>query len=84
MPSFHLQPMSLRALAEDVRKKTEEYNSGVYDEDVRTIPRWQSQEMVPSNRLRPGSQKQILRPEDEDKLELVRIITRSFSLLLTY
>lgn len=65
--------ISLRALAEDVRKKTEEYDRGVYDEDVRTIPRWQSQEMVPSNRLRPGSQKQILRPEEEDNLELQRI-----------
>ena len=70
-----LQQISLRALAEDVRKKSEEYERGVYDENVRTVPRWQAQEMVPSNRLRPGSTKQILRAEEEEQLELVCHIT---------
>ena len=69
-----MQQISLRALAEDVRKKSEEYERGVYDENVRTVPRWQAQEMVPSSRLRPGSNKQLLRAEEEEQLELVRII----------
>jgi hypothetical protein len=67
------QQVSMRALIEDVRKRQEEFDRGVYDEDVRTISRAQSQEMIPSSNLRPGSYKQILRPEDEEKLELQRL-----------
>ncbi|KAL4539971.1 hypothetical protein Ndes2437B_g01693 [Nannochloris sp. 'desiccata'] len=67
------QQVSMRALIEDVRKRQEEFDRGVYDEDVRTISRAESQEMVPSSNLRPGSYKQILRPEDEEKLELQRL-----------
>lgn len=65
------QQVSMRALVEDVRKRQEEFDRGVYDEDVRTISRNEAQEMVPSSSLRPGSYKQILKPEEEDKLELV-------------
>lgn len=65
--------MSLRALAEQVRKQKEEFEHGLYDEDVRSIPRWQARELVPSSELRPGSHKQVLRPEDEEALELQRL-----------
>ena len=67
----------MKALAEDVQKRKEEYSSGMYDEDVRTIPRWQAQEAVPGHKLRPGSQKQQLRPEEEESLELVRLSLQS-------
>jgi hypothetical protein len=70
--SSPLQQISLRALVEDVRKRQEEFDRGVYDEDVRTISRAEAQEMVPSSRLRPGSYKQVLRTEDEENLELQR------------
>jgi hypothetical protein len=65
--------MSLRALAEQVRKQKEEFEHGLYDEDVRSVPRWQAREAVPSSQLRPGSQKQVLRPHEEEALELQRL-----------
>jgi hypothetical protein len=68
-----LQQISMRALIEDVRKRQEEFDRGLYDEDVRTISRAQSQELVPSSQLRPGSYKQILREEEEESLALQRL-----------
>ena len=53
---------------------------GLFDEDVRTIPRWQAQELVPSARLRPGAHKQVLKEDEEDALELVSLLVASRSL----
>ncbi len=68
-----LQQVSMRGLIEDVRKRQEEFDRGVYDEDVRTISRAAVQEMIPGSQLRPGSYKQILKPDEEEKLELQRL-----------
>lgn len=65
--------MSLRALAEQVRKEKNEFDHGLYDDDVREVPRWQAREAVPSSQLRPGSRKQVLRPNEEEALELQRL-----------
>lgn len=65
--------MSLRALLEEVNKQRKEYDAGLYNEDVRTIPRSQAQKLVPSRKLRPGSYKQMLRAEEQDALELVSL-----------
>lgn len=61
----------MKALVEDVRKRQQEFDRGVYDEDVRTISRSDAQQLVPASSLRPGSHKQILKPEEEEHLELV-------------
>ena len=45
----------------------------MYDEDMRTIPRAEAQDLVPSSRLRPGAHKQVLRQEEENALELQRL-----------
>lgn len=68
----HAQSVSLKALADQVAQEREQLEHGVYDEDVRAIPRWQAQELVPSSQLRPGAEKQMLKEEEEDALELVR------------
>lgn len=66
-----MQNISLRALRERVARQRQDFDRGVYDESVRTLPRWMVQEVVPSARLRPGAYKQMLREEEEAALPLV-------------
>ena len=66
--------MSLRAMTEEVKRRRREFEAGLYDDDVRQISRFQAQKQVPSELLRPGSDKQMLRGEEEDALELVSCV----------
>jgi hypothetical protein len=47
------------------------FDSGALDESVRTLPRWQRDDSLPGELLRPHAHKQQLREEEEDELELV-------------
>lgn len=65
--------MSLKALAEEIAKEKDSFERGLYQEDQRTISRAEAQKLVPSFQLRRGSFKQILRKDEEEKLELQRL-----------
>ena len=67
------ETMTLKALREQALRERAELESGMYDETSRSIPRWQAQRLVPSERLRPGAHKQMLRPAEEAALELQRM-----------
>ncbi|EFN51445.1 expressed protein [Chlorella variabilis] len=64
---------SLRRLQRRVEEQRRLYESGAFDETVRTLPRWQLQDMVPSEQLRQGAYKMQLRQREEAELELDRI-----------
>lgn len=49
------------------------FDSGALDESVRTVPRWQRDDSLPGELLRPHALKQQLREEEEQELELDRL-----------
>lgn len=46
---------------------------GGYEPQLRDRPRWEVQESIPGEKLRPGAYKMQLRPEEEEELPLVRV-----------
>eukprot|EP00887_Chlorella_sp_A99_P006802 scaffold2.g6802.t1 len=65
--------MSLKALRDKVLRMKADLDRGVYEESIRTVPRWVLQATAPSTELRPGAHKQLLRKEEEEQLALDRI-----------
>ena len=59
----------MKSLGDEVRRLQD--SLGILGTNVRQIPRWKARKLMPSKYLRPNSFKQVLRPEEEEKLELV-------------
>ena len=63
---------SLLDLAKEVAQMQRLRAVGGDEGTLRTKPRWQANEEIPSAELRPGAEKQMLRPAEEEALPLVR------------
>ncbi|PSC74761.1 fatty-acid-binding 1 [Micractinium conductrix] len=66
------KPTSLAKLRRRVKEQRRRYESGAYDETVRSVPRWVAQELTPGHTIRQGALKMQLRQREEAQLELDR------------
>ena len=64
----------LLALAKEVAELKRVHAVGGDEPTLRDKPRWQVNSELPSTELRPGAEKQMLRPWEEEALPLVRIV----------
>ena len=69
----------LLTLAKEVAELKRVHAVGGDEPTLRDKPRWQVNSELPSTELRPGAEKQMLRPWEEEALPLVRrSLHRSF------
>ena len=64
--------ISLLQLAKDVAEAEQLRAVGGDEGTLRDKPRWQVNQEIPSSELRPGSEKQMMRPWEEEALPMVR------------
>lgn len=68
-----MQTIPFKVFRDRMQKEQQAYDRGLYDEDIRSIPRAQAKALLTSKEARPGAMKEMLREEEEKELQLEKL-----------